>query len=105
VSESYQKSVTLITELLLKIETFETSKKELLAKLVLKEKKWIDNDKIFKERRFTLMSVLQYDLALAIDCSKHLLYLETLAQRRIAQHEKYVLLIHSVFERNRVKSF
>jgi hypothetical protein len=90
--------------LLLKIETLEESKKQLLAKLVLKEKKWIENDKIFKERRFTLMSVLQYDLSLVIDCSKHLLFLETISQRRLSLHEKYVLMINQVFERNRLKS-
>ncbi len=72
---------------------------------MLKEKKWIENDKMFKERRFTLMSVLQYDLSLVIDCSKHLLHLETLAQRRVAKHEKYVLIINQVFEHNRLKSF
>lgn len=95
----------MITELLLKIETLETQKTQLLAKLVLKEKKWIENDKMFKERRFTLMSVLQYDLALVIDCCKHMLYLETIAQRRVAQHEKYVLVVNQVFEQNRIKSF
>jgi hypothetical protein len=51
-------SIKVITDLLLKIETLEESKKHLLEKLVLKEKKWIENDKIFKERRFTLMGVL-----------------------------------------------
>ena len=71
---------------------------------MLKEKKWIENDKIFKERRFTLMSVLQYDLALVIDVGKHLLFLETQSQLRIAQHEKYVLMVNQVFERNRLKS-
>lgn len=71
----------------------------------MKEKKWIENDKMFKERRFTLMSVLQYDLALAIDCCKHMLYLETVGQRRVAQHEKYALVVNQVFERNRLKSF
>ncbi|TNV86558.1 hypothetical protein FGO68_gene998 [Halteria grandinella] len=102
--ESYMESIRYITSLLLKIETLEESKKQLLAKLVLKEKKWIENDKIFKERRFTLMSVLQYDLALAIDCSKHLLFVETVSQRRLSLHEKYVLMINQVFERNRLKS-
>lgn len=77
-NESYTDSIEHITKLLLLIETLEESKKSLLAKLVLKEKKWIENDKIFKERRFTLMSVLQYDLSLVIDCSKHLLYVETM---------------------------
>ena len=65
----------------MKIETLEASKKELLEKLVLKEKKWIENDKIFKERRFTLMSVLQYDLSLIIDVTKHLLFLDTVSSR------------------------
>ena len=50
------------------------------------------------------MAVLQYDLALSIDCGKHLLYLETVSLRRIAQHEKYVLMINQVFEENRVQS-
>lgn len=103
-SDTYLESIKYITSLLLKIETLEESKKSLLAKLVLKEKKWIENDKIFKERRFTLMSVLQYDLALVIDCSKHLLFIETVGQRRLALHEKYVLMINQVFERNRLKS-
>lgn len=53
-------------------------------KLALKEKKWIDNDKLFKERRFTLMGVLQKDLALVSDVSKHSFYLETICQKRIA---------------------
>jgi hypothetical protein len=79
--ESYMESLKLITSLLLKIETLEASKKELLEKLVLKEKKWIENDKIFKERRFTLMSVLQYDLSLIIDVTKHLLFLDTVSSR------------------------
>ena len=51
-------SIEKITQLLLDIEKLEEGKKGLLAKLVLKEKKWIENDKIFKERRFTLMAVL-----------------------------------------------
>lgn len=75
-TDAYMESLRIITDLLLKVETLEASKKELLAKLVLKEKKWIENDKIFKERRFTLMCVLQYNLVLSVDCSKHLLFLE-----------------------------
>ena len=73
-SDSYMESIQLITDLLLQIETLEENKKQLLEKLVLKEKKWIENDRIFKERRFTLMAVLQYDLALLIDCIKHQLF-------------------------------
>jgi hypothetical protein len=57
-SESYIGSIENITNLLKEIENLEESKKELLATLVLKEKEWIENDKIFKERRFTLMAVL-----------------------------------------------
>jgi len=57
-SESYIGSIEKITNLLKEIENLEESKKELLAILVLKEKEWIENDKIFKERRFTLMAVL-----------------------------------------------
>jgi predicted S18 family serine protease len=83
-AENYNDYVQAITHLLLMIEQKEVTKIGLLAKLKNKEKKWIENDKIFKERRFTLMSVLQYDLALVIDCGKHLLYLESVSQRRIA---------------------
>jgi hypothetical protein len=43
---------------LLKIETLEDNKTKLLKKLTSKEKKWIENDKLFKERRITLMAVL-----------------------------------------------
>ena len=57
-SESYIGSIEKITNLLKEIENLEESKKVLLATLVLKEKEWIENDKIFKERRFTLMAVL-----------------------------------------------
>jgi hypothetical protein len=57
-SESYIGSIEKITNLLKEIENLEEGKKELLATLVLKEKEWIENDKIFKERRFTLMAVL-----------------------------------------------
>lgn len=57
-SESYIGSIEKITDLLKEIENLEESKKVLLAILVLKEKEWIENDKIFKERRFTLMAVL-----------------------------------------------
>ena len=73
-SESYMESIQIITDLLLQIENLEENKKQLLAKLVLKEKNWIENDKIFKERRFTLMAVLQYDLALLIDNINHSLF-------------------------------
>jgi len=34
-----------------------------------------------------------------------MLYLETVSQRRVAQHEKYALIVNQVFERNRLKSF
>ncbi len=90
-SDSYMDSIQIITDLLLQIENLEENKKQLLAKLVLKEKKWIENDKIFKERRFTLMAVLQYDLALLIDNINHALYQETLMQRRVYDHERYIL--------------
>jgi hypothetical protein len=51
-------SIEIITNLLKEIENLEEGKKGLLATLVQKEKEWIENDKIFKERRFTLMAVL-----------------------------------------------
>jgi len=70
-TEAYMESIQMITDLLLKIETLEENNKQLLAKLQLKEKKWIENDRVFKERRFYLMAVLQYDLGLAIDCIRH----------------------------------
>lgn len=100
-TEAYIMSIQLITDLLLKIETLEENNKQLLAKLQLKEKKWIENDRVFKERRFYLMAVLQYDLALAIDCIRHQAYLNSLADNRVSQHEKYALLTYQVFEVNR----
>jgi hypothetical protein len=57
-NESYMGSIEIITNLLKEIENLEEGKKGLLATLVQKEKEWIENDKIFKERRFTLMAVL-----------------------------------------------
>lgn len=51
------------------------------------------------------MSVLQYDLALVIDCIKHLLYVETVASKKLSLHEKYVMMVNQVFEQNRLKSF
>jgi hypothetical protein len=75
-SAAYTQAIQVITELLLTIENKESEKKQLLSKLVAKEKKWIENDRVFKERRFSLMSALQYGLALAIDRINHLLFLE-----------------------------
>eukprot|EP00347_Sterkiella_histriomuscorum_P009313 403341682 len=101
---SYAENLQNITELLLKIETLEESRKKLQEKLTLKEKKWIENDKLFKERRFTLMGVLQQDLALLCDVTKHLYYIETISHKRITQHEKVVLMIDQLFSANRLKS-
>lgn len=50
------------------------------------------------------MGVLQKDLALLSDVSKHSYYLETIIQKRISQHEKAVLMIDQVFAMNRVRS-
>lgn len=50
------------------------------------------------------MAVLQYDLGLAIDCIRHQVYLKTLADSRVAQHEKYALITYQVFEDNRFNS-
>ena len=90
--------------MLLQIETLEENRRKLQDKLTLKEKKWIENDKLFKERRFTLMFVLQQDLALVNDCSKYYLYLESTLSRRIAHHEKYLLMITYLFSLNRLNS-
>jgi|LauGreDrversion4_2_1035121.scaffolds.fasta_scaffold145055_1 hypothetical protein len=90
-SDSYINSIEVITKLLFDIEKKEGEKKQLLAKLVLKEKKWIENDRIFKERRFTLMAILQYDLALLIDNINHALFLEAILQKRVYDHERYIL--------------
>ena len=76
----------------------------MLAKLQQKEKKWIENDRVFKERRFYLMAVLQYDLALAIDCIRHQVYIKTWAEGKVAMHEKYTLLLQEVFDSNRTAS-
>jgi hypothetical protein len=50
------------------------------------------------------MAVLQYDLALLIDNINHQLFLETLMQRHVYDHERYILQIYEVFDQNRVKS-
>ena len=73
----YAENLQNITQLLFKIETLEQNRHKLQEKLQLKEQKWIENDRLFKERRFTLMHVLQEDLALICDVGKHYYFLET----------------------------
>ena len=75
---SFVENLQNITQLLLKIETLEENK------MTMKEKKWIENDRLFKERRFTLMGVLQQDLMLISDVTKHQYFLESVLHKRVA---------------------
>lgn len=82
-----------ITDLLLKVETLEENKKVLVEKLALKEKKWIENDRLFKERRITLMAVLQQNLALLGDVGMHQEFLQSQTSKRLGQQTKALLMI------------
>ena len=93
-----------VARLLLRIETLEQGRRGLEEKLQLKEQKWIENDRLFKERRFALMQVLQLGLALRCDEAKALFHAETQRQRRLAQHEKALLLLSELFAENRQRS-
>ena len=81
---SFVENLQNITQLLLKIETLEENKRKLMEKMTMKEKKWIENDRLFKERRFTLMGVLQQDLMLISDVTKHQYFLESVLHKRVA---------------------
>lgn len=94
-------SLQRVTDLLLRIETLEDSKGKLMQKLASKETKWIENDKLFKERRVTLMAVLQLDLTLLNDINKNWAYLQTLINKRICSHEKVLVMLNQVLTDNR----
>ena len=60
--QSLAQSIQRITDLMLKIETLTADKAEMEATLKEKEQKWIQNDRIFKQRRIILNYIVKLNL-------------------------------------------
>jgi len=97
-------SLDSIMRLLLQIETLEQDRAKLQDKLLLREAKWIENDRLFKERRVALMQVLQLGLALMCDVAKALYREDATEQHSVARHERALVMIDQTLAGNREQS-
>ena len=66
-NQNLTEAIHRITDLMLKIERQAAEKDSMIENLKLKEKKWIQNDTIYKQRRIILNYIVKINLSMGYD--------------------------------------